>query len=518
MPEPSETPQPVATSAVQRFFRADVPWVLARAAAAAGMGGLLFLMWGRWGIPDVDVPDPLMYTNLGNFLFWVAFLMGLPILALFAGRAFCAVCPLGVVNEKVARFGRGRSFPRFLRNDAGKAALLLLTMALLGLARIHHWPGSTAYYLAGWLALAVLLGLFFRGRSLCSFACPIGGMLGLYARVAVPEVGVADPAVCRACESKDCVRGRETWTTAAVGRLKTALRFRRAGCPVNLKAWDVEGSGRCLLCGNCLRACPYGNAVFRVRRPLATLWRESFPRFTENATAAALLGFLLLSFARFWPGLAAALSFPGAVVLPLLGTAASRVTSILWGGFFFPALLLALPAFYTRWRIASSTDRDSIPAGEGKWGVRVWLEEKAPESVDEGGEEEGAVAQVDSVRGLMATFLPAFVPVLLAGHLILAVVKINAKGAYLPLGIFDPIGIRAYMMVEELGVTPRPGLLLPLVPLKWGLLGLLVLATACASGVALSIARREKLPAGATVVAVLATAGLVGGGFIKWLF
>jgi len=492
--------------------------MLARAAGFLSLAWMISLMWGRWGIPGVDAPDPLMFTNLGNLLFWVFFLMGLPLLALFAGRAFCAACPMGVLNESVSRLGLGRSFPRPLRNDAGKAALLLVTLALVGIGRIHHWPGATAWYLAAWVALAVLLGAFFRGRSLCSFACPIGGMLGLYSRAAFPEVGVADPGVCRSCEGKECVRGRESWTTAALGRLKAAFRRRRAGCPVNLKPWEIEGSGRCLLCGNCLRACPYGNAVLRARRPLASLWRESFPRFTETVTAATLLGFLLLSFSRFWPALAAILAFPGAAASPLFGVPFSRAVFILWGGFLLPTLVLALPAFYARWRIVSAGTGEEAPASGKRLGFRIWVEEKDHAPKEAPGEEEGAVERTDTVPGLMASFLPAYVPLLLCGHLLLAGVKLNAKAAYLALGLFDPSGIRSYMMVEESALIPRPGMLVSLVPLKWGLLGLFILSTALSVGVALSIARRQKLPAGPTVAALLAVAVAVGGGFIKWLF
>ena len=518
MSGPDRKPIPVASSAWHRFARSDAPWMLARAAAFLSLAWMIYMLWGHWGIPGVGVPDPLMYTNLGNLLFWVVFMTGLPLVALLAGRAFCAVCPLGFLNEWIARIGLGRSFPPALRNDGGKAALLLLTMALLGLARIHHWPGATAWYLACWVALAVLLGALFRGRSLCSFACPLGGMLGLYSRVASPEVGVADPAVCRTCEGKECVRGCESWTTASMGRLNAAFRSRRAGCPVNLKPWEIEGSGRCLLCGNCLRACPYGNAVLRARPPLAALWRESFPRFTETATAAALLGFLLLSFSRFWPALGAILAFPGSAVSSLSGISFSRAVTILWGGFLLPFLVIVTPALYSRWRIVSRGAGEEAPAGVKKGMIRLWIGEKDPSHAGEAGEEEGAVERTDTVRGLMASFLPAFVPLLLGGHLLLAAIKINAKISYLPLGLADFSGVRSYMSVEELALVPRPGLLFPLAPLKWGLLCLFILSAALSVGVALSIARREKLPAGSTVVALLTVAFAVGGGFLKWLF
>ncbi len=511
---------------MQRFLRADAPWMLARLAALAALLVMLALAWGRWGIEGAAAPDPLMYTNLGNLLFWVALMMGLPFIALAGGRIFCAACPLGALNEWMARRGAGRTFPPALRNDALKVVLLLLTVGLLGLWRIHHWPGATAYYLALWLILAAGLGLVFRGRSLCSFACPLGGMLGLYSRVSPLEAGVAEQATCRACPGRECIKGRDSWTTLALGRWAAAIRFRRAGCAVNLTPWDIQGSGRCLLCGNCLRACPYGNAVLRVRPPFTSLWRESFPRFTETATAAALLGFLLLSFARFWPDLAAVLSLPGRLLSPLIGVPSSRLLFVLWGGFLLPFLLLALPALAARWRLdagGAGTPPPALPGaqgGGGRWGVWVWRREKSPDpELVEGVEgEEGRVAHVDSVPGLMAVFLPAFVPLLLGGHLLLAAVKLNAKAAYLGLAIADPAGVRSYLAVEEYALLPRPGLLFPLGPLKWVLLALFALAVALGVGTALAIARREKLPAAPVTAALLATAAAVGGGFLKWLF
>jgi hypothetical protein len=128
------------------------------------------------------------------------------------------------------------------------------------------------------------------------------------------------------------------------------------------------------------------------------------------------------------------------------------------------------------------------------------------------------VERPDSLRGLMATFLPAFIPVLLGGHLLLAAVKLNAKAAYLPLAVADPGGARSYMAVEELNLVARPGLLLPLAPLKWALLVIFALCVALSLWVAFRIGRREKLPAGATAAAVVLVAASVAGGFLKWLF
>ena len=68
------------------------------------------------------MPDPLMYTNLGNLAFWVLWLMGIVVLVPLVGRAWCSVCPVGAMNEFTSRFGLKKIFPRFIRNQHPKGS------------------------------------------------------------------------------------------------------------------------------------------------------------------------------------------------------------------------------------------------------------------------------------------------------------------------------------------------------------------------------------------------------------
>ena len=506
-----------------RFFKSIAFWTVLRSASMAAFAGVVVISWGRWGIEGVDVPDPLMYTNLGNLLFWAVWLMGLVVLTPLFGRLWCGVCPLGALNEIVSRWGLSRPFPRSLRNDYPKAVLMLATLLLMGLYRLHHYPGATALYLAAWGILALLLGLVFSGRSLCSYVCPIGGMLGLYSRVAPVEVTVRDRDVCEDCESRDCIRGSDRWIRLALGRVRSVFRLRHHPCPVNLSVWDMKGTGRCLGCFNCLRACPHDNVQLSWRTPLTALWTERYPRYSEIALTAVLLGFLLLSYSRFWPALGSVLAIPVRVLAPVVGTGAGRVLYLVWVGLLLPGLLIFAPSILVhaaRAVSAGGAAMGTAPDSDRSFPtVRFWLAPRTPgvPSKDQEGDE-AVVERTDTLGGLTAACLPMLLPIILGGHLVLALVKLNAKLGYLPLGMADPVGIRSYLAVEELELLSRPHLILSIPVLRWITGGIMAAGIILSLAAASRISGREDIP----FLPYVAQIGLVGlclaGGLYKWLF
>jgi len=52
---------------------------------------------------------------------------------------------------------------------------------------------------------AVACGLLFSRNTFCAPVCPVGYLLGLYARLAPVGWGVRDKAVCLHCKDRSCV-------------------------------------------------------------------------------------------------------------------------------------------------------------------------------------------------------------------------------------------------------------------------------------------------------------------------
>ena len=498
-------------------------WIMARVFTASVFVWMISVTWGRWSIPGVGTSNPLMYTNAGNTLFWVVWLMGLVILIPLTGRAWCGVCPVGYLNELVSRWGLARPFPRRLRNLYFMALFLFITVLLLGLWRIHHFPGATAIYLTGWAVIAVFLGLIFKDRSLCSHICPIGGMLGLYSRLSFLGLEVADQDTCRDCDDRECIQGVHWWGRIGLGRLQWAQRFRRHPCPTGLKVWEMKGAQRCLMCFNCMRVCPHDNIKLGCRTPLTALWQKGHPRFSETAVVAALLGFLMLSFLRFWPGLQEIVAAGPSTLSGLVGTGTMKFIYLGWAGFILPLLLVVSPAVLVRsMGMVSKADKEIEPAGSdasGRFSFRFWIEPSVVynnSEQDDNGEK--ILYRESSIKGLTASFLPILAPILLGGHIVLALVKLNAKLPYFFLGLNDPAGIRTFMAVEELGLINRPEMIFPISVAKW----VSVLVLSWAIFLSLTAARKlsgnEKLPFLPFAMQIILIGAIFAGGLQKWLF
>ncbi len=124
----------------------------------------------------------------------------------------------------------------------------------------------------------------------------------------------------------------------------------------------------------------------------------------------------------------------------------------------------------------------------------------------------------------MGALVLPFIPLVMSAHLVLAVVKLNAKAAYLPFVLGDPTGVKSYLAMNVMHTAGAPGVLLPLDLLKWIVLALLgggwtlaMLGTRrAASGLAEQVPPRAYLAA--TAVGLTLTASLYGATIIRWLF
>lgn len=192
------------------------------------------------------------------------------------GRVWCAVCPIGAIGAAFERVGQLRRFPNRLK----KPALVLSLISFLFVIRtfggalgIQTTPFASALFFTICLLAAVAMGLIFEGRPFCRYLCPITIPLNLYSRVAPFELR-ADPAVCKTCKTRDCVRGDRDVE----------------GCPMGLYPATMDGGSDCIYCMKCVKACDLGSMKLR-RRPFGSeLVKVNKDGVLESVLSLAMVG------------------------------------------------------------------------------------------------------------------------------------------------------------------------------------------------------------------------------------
>jgi hypothetical protein len=118
------------------------------------------------------------------------------------------------------------------------------------------------------------VSLIFERRTFCRYVCPVGGFIGLYAKVAPVEVRVKDPVVCAGHREKTC------YTGSAEGY----------GCPWQVYPGTLSQNTYCGTCLECLRTCPKDNVAVNLRLPGADLRLAGKARLDEAYKAFIMLG------------------------------------------------------------------------------------------------------------------------------------------------------------------------------------------------------------------------------------
>lgn len=306
--------------------------------------------------------------NVATVITWLHFRGLLVISLLVFGNAFCLACPFILVRDGARRLHAPTwLWPRALRSKWPAVIVFVLFLFAYELFDLWAKPWATAVVLLSYIAAATLLGVLFKGAAFCSSLCPLG-QFNLVASLVSPfEVKIRDRAVCAACPTRDCIRGR--------GRLP--------GCEPGLFQPQKVGNLACHWRLDCLRACPYDNVGLFARLPGSELWldpvRSVVGRFSHRPDLAALVvaftfGALLNAFGMVSPvytlelRLATALGTRSeALVLGLIFLSGIAVAPVLLLGVTGGLTRLltgardALPALVTRYAYAL------VPLGLGVW-------------------------------------------------------------------------------------------------------------------------------------------------------
>ncbi len=235
--------------------------------------------------------------NIAPILTWTVWWGMLIVLIMFAGKAWCYVCPWDAIagwTEKlslVRMTDEGLSlrmkWPRVVRNIWIATILFVgLTWIELGFG-VTMKPRITAYLAIAMLLMAMVSALLFDRKSFCRYGCLVGRVSGLYALFAGTEVRSKDAGVCRSCRTKECVTGSES----------------AYGCPTYLYPGGLRANTYCIQCMECVQACPHDNLAVNLRPWGSDLELEGKPRSDEAYLALLMLaitGFHGLTMTPVW--------------------------------------------------------------------------------------------------------------------------------------------------------------------------------------------------------------------------
>ncbi|MFQ5946097.1 MAG: 4Fe-4S binding protein [Anaerolineae bacterium] len=219
--------------------------------------------------------------NFSTIFVWLVW-WGLLVLLLIplGGRIWCAMCPIPAPGEWLARraivertqtaLGLRWRWPKALRNlwPAFGGLLLLVVFGLIVTTR----PVVTGLLLLGLALAALATHLLFERRVFCRYLCPVGGLLGVYSMAAPLELRARDLDICRRCREKACYQG---------GRGYPCPTFQFPGSALARNTY-------CLLCTECLKACPYDNLALSLR-PFGAELRVKRGRRADEAWIILLL-------------------------------------------------------------------------------------------------------------------------------------------------------------------------------------------------------------------------------------
>ena len=221
------------------------------------------------------------HDNPGTALMWVLWWPLIPIVFVFLGRFWCAICPFATLSDFIQKLvGVNRPVPAFLKNYG----IWLIDAMFIAITWADHVFGIVASpWGSGILLLlitfaVIVSGAFFQRRTFCRYLCFLGGLSGNYARTGMIALR-ANTDICQTCASKAaCFNGTE----------------KAPACPLFMFPRTMDSNANCSLCANCIKNCPNDAITLTLRPPTKELWYIRNPKIEESFLAMAIMGIVLI--------------------------------------------------------------------------------------------------------------------------------------------------------------------------------------------------------------------------------
>jgi len=377
------------------------------------LGVFALLILGSIGADTSDMAfaTVLRNTNLANLVVWSYWWPMLVLSAILFGRLWCMVCPMELVTSLAGRVGLKRRPPQWLRSGwvITLFYILILFVGITTLA-IHRVPYRMALYMLILSAAAVAVGLLYRRNTFCAYVCPVGHLLGLYARLSPFGWGVRNQDICRSCRDRSCVA------------LRNAYRFQGRSCGVGLDPSRLDDNTTCLLCGQCLKACDKNNPGIEGRPNPGWFRRPWFKDLLAlkplNAAQVAFClvvsGFVLYEVTSEWSLSEALLTWVPARLQNAMGASGIWSTGLIKS----LTLFVALPALI--WMVPYAACR--------------------------------LLAPKTKLGDYLQTTALAVIPIMAAMHAVKALLKTTSRIPYWEYSVADPVGLKTAQAIARKSV------------------------------------------------------------------
>jgi polyferredoxin len=220
------------------------------------------------------------HDNLGTALTWVLWWPLIPIIFLFLGRFWCAICPFATINDLVQKFvGNKRPVPRFLKKYGVWIIDALFIFITWG---DHVWgvvenPVGSGVLMLTLTTGVIASGAFYERRTFCRHVCFLGGLSSNYAQAGMLSLR-GTPEICSTCTISACYKGTE----------------KAPGCPMFEFPKTMTTSSNCVICADCIKNCPNDSIQLTLRPPTKELWFVRKPKLEAAFLSAVIMGIVFV--------------------------------------------------------------------------------------------------------------------------------------------------------------------------------------------------------------------------------
>lgn len=221
--------------------------------------------------------------KVATLLVWAVWWPALVVSFFFAGRAWCAICPMAFSGQTAQSVARRllpeKKIPAWLKdNDVTlmSAGFFLIVWAE-ETSGMRHSPVATGWLLLAIISGAVITSVLLPRRAWCRHLCPMGGFAGLCATSSLLELRPTADICSAKCKGHSCYKGE----------------VHIPGCPMFQHVMFVDSNRDCVLCLNCVKLCPNGSPQLNVRIPARELWTSISARPEVARLVVLLLGLLV---------------------------------------------------------------------------------------------------------------------------------------------------------------------------------------------------------------------------------